>query len=121
MAVRKNHYKTLGISPDADERQIRAAYRNLAKKYHPDAGEGASAENFRAVQEAYEFLGDTEKRKEYDSVRSMEIRTPVRRSVHLDLREIMRKRTYGIPEPNADLHEIPDSWEELIDFLFRRF
>jgi DnaJ-class molecular chaperone len=62
----KNYYRVLEISPQADENEIRSAYRSLAKKYHPDAGEGSSADKFRSVQEAYDVLSDAGKRKAYD-------------------------------------------------------
>ena len=62
--MEKNHYKTLGVPHDADEKKIRSAYRNLAKKFHPDAGEVSSAEEFHAVQGAYEVLSDPERRIE---------------------------------------------------------
>ena len=64
--MEKNHYKTLGVPRDADEKKIRSAYRNLAKKFHPDTGEVSSAEEFHAVQGAYEVLSDPEKRLQYD-------------------------------------------------------
>ena len=59
-------YAILGIPPDADEEAIRTAYRALARQYHPDVGEGSSPEKFREVVEAYEILGDPERRHVYD-------------------------------------------------------
>ena len=59
-------YAILGIPPDADEETIRTAYRALARQYHPDVGEGSSPEKFREVVEAYEILGDPERRHGYD-------------------------------------------------------
>ena len=69
--MEKNHYKTLGVPHDADEKKIRSAYRNLAKKFHPDTGEGSSAEEFHAVQGAYEVLSDPERRRQYDLRRAI--------------------------------------------------
>jgi len=63
--MEKNHYKTLGVPRDADEKKIRSAYRNLAKKFHHDTGEGSSAERCHAVQGASEVLSDPEKRLQY--------------------------------------------------------
>jgi curved DNA-binding protein CbpA len=60
------HYHVLGVSVDADEGAIRSAYRNLARRYHPDAGEGSSVERFREVVEAYETLIDPQRRRSYD-------------------------------------------------------
>jgi curved DNA-binding protein CbpA len=65
----KDLYSVLEIAPQASDREIRAAYRTLAKKLHPDAGEGSSAEKFRAIQDAYEVLSDPEKRRAYDKAR----------------------------------------------------
>jgi curved DNA-binding protein CbpA len=66
-----SHYDVLGIPFDADEGAIRSAYKRLARKYHPDAGEGASVERFRQIVEAYETLSDAGNRRDYDlSLRS---------------------------------------------------
>lgn len=68
-----DYYAALGISSDATAKDITKAYRVLAKKYHPDANstDVAAAEKFKEVTRAYEVLGEPEKRKEYDYVRSM--------------------------------------------------
>ena len=64
----KNYYEILGIKRDAGEKEIKQAYRRLARKYHPDVNAGdKSAENkFKEVNEAYEVLSDKEKRQKYD-------------------------------------------------------
>ena len=61
-------YKTLGISQSATQDEVKAAYRKLAKKYHPDLNQGddAVAQKFQEVSAAYDLLGDPEKRKRYD-------------------------------------------------------
>ena len=72
MQQRPDHYATLGINPTADDEVIAAAYRALAKKFHPDTGSqrgSASAERFRAVQEAWETLRDADRRRAYDTAR----------------------------------------------------
>jgi molecular chaperone DnaJ len=65
---KKDHYETLGIPRGADEDEIRKAYRRLARKYHPDLnpGDKAAEDRFKAVQEAYDILSDSKKRKMYD-------------------------------------------------------
>jgi curved DNA-binding protein CbpA len=61
-----NYYDVLGIPVDATPETIRAAFRNLARRYHPDVGEGSSAHRFREVVEAYETLSDPVRRRRYD-------------------------------------------------------
>lgn len=66
----KDYYKILGVTPDADLKAIKTAYRKLARKYHPDVSEDKDAEaKFKDVAEAYAALKDPEKRAEYDELR----------------------------------------------------
>lgn len=64
----KDYYKILGIDKNADQKEIKKAYRKLAKKYHPDlnSGDKNAQEKFKDINEAYEVLGDEQKRKKYD-------------------------------------------------------
>ncbi len=64
----KNYYKTLGVNPSATVQEIKTAYRNLAKKYHPDVNPGNKIceEKFKEIGEAYDILGNHESRKKYD-------------------------------------------------------
>ncbi len=64
----KDYYEILGVSRDASEKEIKQAYRRLARKYHPDLNPGdKSAEaKFKEINQAYEVLSDPEKRKKYD-------------------------------------------------------
>jgi DnaJ-class molecular chaperone len=66
----KDYYATLGVAKTANEKEIKQAYRKLARKHHPDVNPGdKSAETkFKAINEAYEVLGDPEKRKKYDEL-----------------------------------------------------
>ena len=71
--VDKDFYKVLGVGRDADQDQIKRAYRKLAQKHHPDANPGnkEAEEKFKDISEAYATLSDPDQRKEYDEVRTM--------------------------------------------------
>ena len=66
----KDYYATLGVAKTATEKEVKAAYRKLARKHHPDVNPGdKSAESrFKEINEAYEVLGDPDKRKKYDEL-----------------------------------------------------
>ena len=68
----KDFYKVLGVAQGANEAEIKKAYRNLAKKYHPDVNKGdkTAEDRFKEISEAYETLSDPKKRQEYDMLRS---------------------------------------------------
>ena len=68
----KDYYTTLGVAKTATEKEIKQAYRKLARKHHPDVNPGdKNAENrFKELNEAYEVLGDPPKRKKYDELGS---------------------------------------------------
>jgi molecular chaperone DnaJ len=69
--VNKNLYSILGVDEDASQEELKKAYRKLAKKYHPDAnpGDNKAEEKFKEVSEAYDILGNEEKRAQYDQMR----------------------------------------------------
>ena len=64
----KDYYKVLGVGKDASQKEIKAAYRKLARKYHPDLnpGDKTAEERFKEINEANEVLIDPDKRKKYD-------------------------------------------------------
>jgi molecular chaperone DnaJ len=69
----KDYYAALGVPSTADEKDIKKAYKNLARQYHPDQNQGdaTAEERFKEVSAAYDVLGDASKRAEYDEVRRM--------------------------------------------------
>ncbi len=69
MAARSDYYKALGVDKKASAEQIKKAYRKLAREYHPDRnpGDEKAEERFKEISQAYDVLGDPEKRKQYDS------------------------------------------------------
>src|ERR1700678_790141 len=71
--LEKDYYKALGVAKTAKPAEIKAAYRKLARKYHPDAnkGDASAEERFKEISEAYSVLSDEKRRKEYDEARSM--------------------------------------------------
>jgi curved DNA-binding protein len=67
----RDYYKILGLKREATQEEIKRAYRRLARKYHPDVSKEANAEDkFKEVQEAYNVLGEAEKRAAYDQLGS---------------------------------------------------
>jgi molecular chaperone DnaJ len=69
----KDYYGILGVNKDVDQKEIRKVYRKLAQKWHPDAnpGDKAAEEKFKEISAAYDVVGDPDKRKEYDEMRSL--------------------------------------------------
>ena len=67
MAEQRDPYDVLGVSKDASADEIKKAYRKLSKKYHPDLNhEPGAEEKFKEVNEAFDILGDPQKKAQYD-------------------------------------------------------
>src|SRR3954452_12291978 len=71
--AQKDFYAELGVKKDATNAEIKKAYRKLARANHPDSNPGDTAkhEKFKSVAEAYDVVGDAEKRKKYDEMREL--------------------------------------------------
>lgn len=113
----KDYYRMLGIPEDAAEEEIKAAYRRLAKKYHPDAhpGDEKCEAMFREVNEAYDVLGDARKRKAYDGERHRAERTGSFRSERTgDSHSAGDSRTPG--ERKVDFENIHKSFAQFFGF-----
>src|SRR5215217_46369 len=66
----KDYYQTLGVTKTSTEKEIKQAFRKLARKFHPDVnpGDKTSESRFKEINEAYEVLGDADKRRKYDEL-----------------------------------------------------
>ena len=71
--LEKDYYKVLGVAETASDKEIQRAYRKLARQYHPDAqpDDAGAEEKFKEISAAYDVLGDSDKRKEYDELRRL--------------------------------------------------
>src|SRR3972149_9918720 len=67
MATQKDYYEILGLSKNASADELKRAYRNLARKHHPDVDKSQGAETkFKEINEAYQVLSDPQKKSAYD-------------------------------------------------------
>jgi molecular chaperone DnaJ len=75
--AKRDYYEVLGVSRDASESDLKNAFRNLARKYHPDVNDAPDAEEkFKEINEAYGVLSDTDKRAAYDRFGHQGVRGP---------------------------------------------
>jgi len=96
----KNYYKILEVEENASEEDIKKSYRNLSKKFHPDINPDG-AEKFKEINEAYETLGDSEKRKKYDFNKS----NPYRGT---NFEELFKSMFAGSPDYQRQRKQAPD-------------
>ncbi len=75
--AKRDYYEVLGVSRDASESELKSAFRNLARKYHPDVSDAPDAEEkFKEINEAYGVLSDADKRAAYDRFGHQGVRGP---------------------------------------------
>src|SRR5919206_3217277 len=85
----RDYYELLGVARDADEREIKKAFRRLARRLHPDVSEEPDAEvRFREISEAYEVLSNAETRQLYDRYGHAGLRSGGFTPRHFDLGDI---------------------------------
>lgn len=118
---KRSYYAILGVSECEEPQAIRAAYRELARRLHPDVSGGATADEFRQVTEAYRVLSDPEQRRDYDLLRGQP------RRLAQDPRDCpardMATRAYAW-DPISVLGEperVGPSYDALIERLIRNF
>ena len=79
----RDYYEVLGVSRAADGKELKRAYRQLARKYHPDVcKEDGAEEKFKEISNAYEVLSDDQKRQIYDQVRAFSLTAPGAAAAH---------------------------------------
>lgn len=105
----RNYYVVLGVASNETNQGVRAAFRDLAKRYHPDHVGPAGARSFREVAEAYEVLGDPARRRQYDEAL---------RQQHSDVRRGPMAREVSI---RRDLADARPSEEALFERFERNF
>lgn len=105
-----DYYRILGVSEQAEEEQIKQAYRKWAKKYHPDLNpNNAEAEaKFKDVVEAYEVLGDSTKRRGYD----------LKRKVH-GANDKKEKKSSQTQDMNINIGNFTKNMERYFGFSFK--
>ena len=120
----KSYFAILGISPKATVDEIRSAYRQLAKEFHPDHYEGGS-QRFRDIQEAYSVLGNNRRRREYEqNIRKVSHKAPIRPAPYSEPEPLIpeeRPVDIGEVSPVRSFQSFTPSFDEIFDWLWSNF
>lgn len=111
-----DYYKILGVSKGASEKEIKAAYRKLARKYHPDLNPNNSEaeKKFKEINEANEVLGDSEKRKKYDEYgKDWKHADEIKKS-----RQQQNQQSYSGANPRQDYSEFGGDFSEFFESMY---
>lgn len=127
--IEPDHYSVLGLDRKCTDEQIRAAYRILAKRFHPDVNQGSTdaMAQTQAINAAYEILSDPEKRAAYDeernapkaassssSRRSGKIERNIAQDIHLKIEEFLRGTTLEVKVNDPGNPEGPEVYELIV-------
>jgi curved DNA-binding protein len=121
MATYKDYYDILGVSRSATEKDIKRAYRKLARQYHPDVnpGDKAAEDRFKEINEAYEVLGDAEKRAQYDRLGSQYQQwQQAGGQGNIPWEDLMRQAGGANPNVQYDVGGGGDSFFDILNSLF---
>jgi DnaJ domain len=116
----EDFYKVLGVSPTASADEIKSAYRELVKKYHPDLfstsrEKGRANEKLQRINEAYAVIGDAKRRREYDEKRSPKTTVAATRSTYSVRRPSpVRRPTSPLRWSRTAAIKIPNSWKRAV-------
>ena len=120
----KSYFAILGISPNATVDEIRSAYRQLAKEFHPDRYAGTSA-RFQDIQEAYSVLGNQRRRREYEqSIRKAPRKPPLRPPTYPEPEPLIPEESpvdLGEVSPVRSFQSYTPSFDEIFDWLWSNF
>jgi molecular chaperone DnaJ len=120
----KSYFAILGISPNATVDEIRSAYRQLVKEFHPDHYAGGSS-RFRDIQEAYSVLGNQRRRREYEqSIRKVPRKAPLKPAAYPEPEPLIPKESpfdLGEVSPVRSFQSFTPSFDEIFDWLWNNF
>ena len=121
----KDYYKILGINSSADKKEIKSAYRSLARKYHPDTNQGnkLSEEKFKEIGEAYSVLGDETRREQYNLLRGISQKksnTSEQAKKQASEAYSEQKKSSAKPKPETEKRPFGDMFSDFVDKVLEK-